>query len=262
MSRPGYWATHEYKRGSIKKDSDTFLGYKYLERNIFDPLKPSSSTTKTSTSQWRMYQALIAALFQTGGRISEVLDLQRSNFFLNTHPDLVVIQRMLLLKRYEKIDEYWEYVDKQPRQMATGALTKIGRMFKKHGKKYRRKRWKTKNIEERRDLSFPKTEPLYVKYLLPYLKNVKEGKLFKVKYNSVYSVLHKLPVEESKPFSTPKYYNPHWFRGQRAAQLRIEYGFDTLDLKNFFGWKSDDMAGYYARLGGIPIGEKMLRRIG
>lgn len=261
MSRSGYWATHEYKRGSIKRDSDTFLGYEYLERNIFAPLEPSPSTSKTCTSQWRMYQALMAALFQTGGRISEILDLQRSNFFIDTHPELAVVRRMLLLKRYEKTDEYWEYAKEQPRQMATGALTNIGKMFRKHEGKYRRKRWRTKSIEERRDLSFPKAEPLYAKYLLPHLQKVKEGKLFKVKYNAIYSVLYKLPVEESKPFATPKHYNPHWFRGQRAAHLRINYGFDTLDLKNFFEWKSDDMAGYYARLGGIPIGEKMLKRV-
>ena len=93
----------------------------------------------------------------------------------------------------------------------------------------------------------------------PWIDRVDEGLLFDCSYDAIYQKLYKLEVEPHVIFATPKHYNPHWFRGQRAAFLRINYNFTTSDLKNFFQWESFEMADHYAQLGGIPIGEKMLQ---
>lgn len=246
----GYWATHEYQRGSIIRDSDSFMGYPYLERNVFSPLGIDH--------RGGMYQAIVAALFQTGGRINEVLDLRRENFDLNVHKELVSVRRMTLLKRYEKVEEYWEIVDEPPMKLATGEPTKITKLYKEYEGTYRRKRWTTKKVGARRDFSYPKNEPLHTKYLLPWIEEVDEGKLFNVGYNAVYNHLYRLEVEPHVIYATPRIYNPHWFRGQRAAHLRLEYRFDYMDLIRFFLWESTEMPKHYASLGGIPIGEKML----
>lgn len=47
-------------------------------------------------------QALVAALFETGGRISEVLQLRSSHFDLVTDPNFVVVKGMPLVKRKKK----------------------------------------------------------------------------------------------------------------------------------------------------------------
>jgi hypothetical protein len=44
----------------------------------------------------------MAALFGTGGRISEVLALHKWNVDIDLHPDVVVIKQMPLLKRFKK----------------------------------------------------------------------------------------------------------------------------------------------------------------
>jgi len=34
---------------------------------------------------------------------------------------------------------------------------------------------------------------------------------------------------------------PDWFRSQRSSQLVQDYGFEIIDLVDFFGWRKSDM---------------------
>ncbi|MBW2672017.1 MAG: site-specific integrase [Deltaproteobacteria bacterium] len=248
----GYWAMHKYKRGSVLRDSSLFVGYDYLRENVFWPLE--------YTNQWRQKQAVIAALFQTGGRISEVLSLTKSNFYEDPGaPDMVVILDMPILKLYTKEEEYYEVVDRRPVSKATGEPLAITRLYKKDPKtgKWRRKRWKTKRKIEYRDIRYPRDEPLHEEYLQPWIDQVEGEKLFSLNYQAVYHALYRLKVKKTPLTRNLRNFYPHWFRAQRAAHLRQAYGFDQLDLMEFFGWRTHQMAARYARIGGIGLGEKM-----
>ena len=52
----------------------------------------------------RRDQALIATLFETGGRVSEVLQLRRENF--EWDDEIIVVTGMRVLKRFRKVGEY------------------------------------------------------------------------------------------------------------------------------------------------------------
>ncbi len=46
---------------------------------------------------------------------------------------------------------------------------------------------------------------------------------------------------------------PHAFRGWRASQLVSDYGFQVLDLVDFFSWRKVDMAVHYSRRGWVGL---------
>lgn len=50
---------------------------------------------------------------------------------------------------------------------------------------------------------------------------------------------------------------PHWFRAQRASQLVADYGFEVMDLVDFFRWEKSDVALTYARRGWRGLASKM-----
>jgi len=255
--RRGHWADHEYKRGSVKRDADGFVGWDYLEDNIFRQLR--------FIPQWRQKLAILSAMVLTGGRINEVLLLRRENFVdFPQEPRLVVIHRMPLFKRYAKIEGFLEQVARLPTKMATGELKKSARRFKElENGTFAVNRWKTEKIEAFRDLSFPRAEPFVEEWLLPWVEKFDEGPLFDISYDSVYHALYRLEVIRHPLYSTPrKNYYPHWVgRAMRACQLRMEYGFGYEDLKDFFMWTSEEVIGHYARLGGVATGMMMLKAV-
>lgn len=254
MSKRGHWASHEYVRGNVERDAGGFVGWDYLEKNVFSHIRFNLNSTQK--------RAIIAAMFLTGGRISEVLGLRKENFVdFPQEPRLVVIQRMPLLKRYEKLESYFEVVAKLPVTMATGVLSKDARSYiPQEDGTFKRPRWKTKSIQAFRDVSFPRKEK-FVGHLLPWVEKIEEGPLFSLKYDAVYSTLYRLEVVLHELYPTPRIYNPHWFRAQRACQLRMEYGFRHEDLKDFFQWKDDETASHYASLGGIATGVMMINAL-
>jgi len=77
---------------SVDKDIHGFCGWEFLVE-LFEAA-PSA-----------FMQGLMAALFGTGGRISEVLALCKWNIDTALHPDVVVVKQMPLLKRFEKVGE-------------------------------------------------------------------------------------------------------------------------------------------------------------
>lgn len=52
-------------------------------------------------------------------------------------------------------------------------------------------------------------------------------------------------------------YFPHFFRHTRATRLAADYGFNSLELATFFGWKDSRMASNYAHLSTQDISKKI-----
>jgi len=165
-------------------------------------------------------KALISALFETGGRVSEVLQLRKDNFVVQE--PFLIVKAMPVLKRYKKIGEYRD---------------RTGRI-----------RWRTERKTAYRTFPIHMGEPL-CKPLLEYLGGVPEGKLFNIGRTQAYRIVRKL---DENLF-------PHWFRAQRASQLALEYGFDVHDLIDFFNWKSLQTATHYSRMGWKGLANKMKR---
>lgn len=163
-------------------------------------------------------RALVSALFETGGRVSEVLLLEMDNFVV--HNQYIVIKSMPVLKRYHKIGEF---VDK-------------------HG----RKRWRMEKKKAYRTFPIHSKEPLCLP-LVKRLKMIKSGHLFKLSRNQVYRIVNNL---DSDVF-------PNWFRAQRASQLELEYGFDIHDLIDFFNWKGLQTATHYSHMCWKGLANKM-----
>jgi len=165
-------------------------------------------------------RALISALFETGGRVSEVLQLKKDNFVAQN--PFLVVKAMPVLKRYNKVGEYRD----------------------KNGKT----RWLTERKIAYRTFPIHMKEPL-CEPLLSYLTKIDEGKLFHIGRIQVYRIVRKL---DENIF-------PHWFRAQRASQLALEYGFNIHDLIDFFNWKSLQTATHYSRMGWKGLANKMKR---
>jgi site-specific recombinase XerD len=165
-------------------------------------------------------KALISALFETGGRVSEVLELRKDNFVVQE--PFLIVKAMPVLKRYKKIGEYRD---------------KTGRI-----------KWRTERKMAYRTFPIHMEEPL-CRLLLGYLSKIPDGKLFHIGRTQVYRIVRKL---DENIF-------PHWFRAQRASQLALEYGFDVHDLIDFFNWKSLQTATHYSRMGWKGLAIKMKR---
>jgi hypothetical protein len=238
----GYWKTHEYNRLNVKEYVEEFCGWKALTRleSFADPGRN---------------QAFISALFLTGGRVSEALALKKENFEAREREGIILVRNMPLLKRYEKISE----------------------QVSKEGKRT----WITEKLEKKRK-PFPiiTREPL-APTLLEYLGKT-EGLLFPSPYKIgyalsrswAYKLIRKLDSEipkklrEDLGLNRPFIKNGkriddrlhlwlHWFRSQRASQLVRDYGYEVIDLIDYFTWERYDTALNYARKGWRGLASKM-----
>lgn len=209
-----------------------FCGWKFLESfiNVFN---------------FPPFQGFVSTLFETGGRVSEVLELSRENFNLEAHKDLIVVEYMPIFKRYRVIGR---------RQDET----------KKRGFKFI-----TEKVEDYRTFPIRKDEPL-VHYMLKWLNTVKSGKLFEFDRFMALKLLREAgkklnkPIPgtmhrvEKRPLLSSEIFN-HLFRAERACQLASEYGFDVYSLNQFFGWKPRklQMAEKYASLNWKGLARRM-----
>jgi len=169
----------------------------------------------------RRDQALIATLFETGGRVSEVIQLRRRNFQVGE--EAIIVTGMKVLKRYEKVKEYED---------DTGRV-----------------RWITRPVFETRG-RFPilVREPL-VPYLLPWLDETED-------YLFPSSAAHRDHIDRSWAYKIVRRVGdrlghhiwPHYFRSQRASQLVQDYGFNLHQLLRFFNWKNIPTALRYAKM--------------
>lgn len=82
------------KSHSVERDVTEFCGWdKLLE------IVKRAEKVRFKAYPEGILPALVAALFETGGRISEVLGLKRKNFDLDMESDFVIVKNMLLVKR-------------------------------------------------------------------------------------------------------------------------------------------------------------------
>ncbi len=197
---------------------------------------------------------LVVAGFLTGGRISETLQLEVSHFNFGEDPEMVVVEAMPVVKRYEKVGEKKKWKCQYHCKMRWGT-----RKHPEEPNPDERERhdiveytgYETKSLEAYRTFPFPKKEPL-----VPILQELLEGvdrQLFDINYAKSYKEI----IEIGKKLRT--WIPTHWFRAQRASQLAIEYGYEEHDLTEWFLWRDYETAFRYARKGYKGLATKMVR---
>lgn len=213
LQKVGYWKTHEYKRHSVERDVEEFVGWPIL---------------KDMVRKARVRDAAFAAVaFETGGRVSEVRMLRRENFIL-TNPKVILVTKMRVLKRFHR--------ETDPK---TGDKTIIlDTVFRK-------------TFPIRRDDVLAKQMLEWIKSRGDWLFPTNRGSDAFLGRTMAYNIARRLGD------SIGLWVYPHWFRAQRASQLRLEYGFDTLDLMEYFAWKDVKTATRYAKMGWRGLAEKM-----
>jgi len=167
-----------------------------------------------------LYKAIISGLFLTGCRVSEFIQLRGENVNLDAHPSLIIVEDAPIVKRKG------EYIN-------------------------------------RRTFPINKKEPL-VPYFLEYIKGKRKKELlFPYSRVRIYQIVREVgrklncDIPFSRIHSSELY--PHWFRAQRARQLRSDYGFTDEELRDWFGWKyrAEGMAAVYGKLSWIELAKKM-----
>jgi len=237
-----YWKLNDYYRMSVEKLVTGFCGWKALIELM-------------NHAQQGRNQAFLTALFLTGGRVSEVLSLVKSNFIVARSEGVVIVSNMPLFKRYKKVAEYEDQ---------EGHI-----------------KWETEKQETTRK-QFPIliAEPM-VSLLLEWLDKCNDllfPSPYKIgkplsrwwAYKLVRDLDQRIPedlrdqLDLNKPLVKGKEkVKPrlnlwlHWFRSQRASQLVDNYGYEVLDLVDFFSWKKQDTALIYARRGWRGLASKM-----
>ena len=197
MTKPGWWAAHEYSRRSVKNEVKHFCGYPALKELM---LKSDDFET----------ESLIPCLFCTGGRVTELLELKRSQFSIDG--DMVKVSSMPVEKLRTR-----KRVGTQP----------DGTPIYHYEKKI-----------DYRTFSWPISEPLTTELFdFIYTKGTDE-KLYSRSASWIYKRI----------LSLDKGWWPHRFRSCRASQLASAYGFNDLMLMQWFGWATDDEAKRYAKL--------------
>jgi len=211
MSQAGYWGVHEYRRRSVQRDVEGFVGWGCLMELV-------------EACGSELEAAFVSALFLTGGRVGEVLGLRGDMFSVEEESGVLVVRDMPLSKRYLKLEE------------------------KPGGG------WETVSVEAvRRPFPILLCEPP-----ASILRNWVERHT---------GLLFKSPRSVGRPLSRAWAYKltqrledatgiscwPHAFRGWRASQLVSDYGFQVLDLVDFFSWRKVDMAVHYSRRGWVGL---------
>jgi len=104
------------ERHSVERDVKEFCGWDRLSE-IVEKIGELETPYPS-----KMLQALIATLFETGGRVSEVLKLRRGNFDLGSDSSLAIVKAMPVLKRkpetstdrtipIKRSDPLWPYIE-------------------------------------------------------------------------------------------------------------------------------------------------------
>jgi len=233
----GIWGFEPYKRLSVAEHVEGWVGWEAMKQLMEHARK----------SLGEREEAFFTTLFLTGGRVSEVLPLRRGNFEIREDEGLIIVRGMPLLKRYKKIRE---------------ALTPFG------------KRWVTVRLEKTRKpfpiiLKEPLT-PILIKWLerfkqpeaLLFPSPYKHGESLSRfwAYRQVRRLDEALPEDLKKQLGLSKpelHLWLHWFRSQRASQLVNDYGFETIDLIDYFTWEHYGTALNYARMGWRGLASKM-----
>lgn len=237
------------KERSVEKDVDGFCGWPFLEDLI-------------DTASTPFMKALIAALFETGGRISEVLGLRRWNVDLTLHKDVAVIKNMPLLKRFKTTGKGTKYKCVGHCKKRWDVKPSLLEYQIHDVREYQG--WITEPIKDHRTFPIRLDEPL-TPFFIKWVKTVRKPKdpLFRIERAAAYVRVRKVGKElnTSIPLATIRSSQlyAHFFRAERACQLAFDYGFTDNNLDRFFGWKErmPRMSKRYASLGWIGLARRM-----
>lgn len=207
----------------IRKDIRGWIGWDYIKEMIKICTQP----------------LVLLLLFLTGGRATEVLKLTRAHF--SDLGGYYAVTSMPVLKKYIVTEVYMNII--------TG-----------------KKRYET--VPRPTDRSFPILKNELSNMLWDIIKDrdrlepLLHWPNFKSKssqYWQVYKTIHDIemppsplaPLKDNKkdwrdPSNQRRSY-PHWSRGMRAAQMRVEYNFSVAQLMDFFMWEDISMARHYAK---------------
>ncbi len=226
---------------------------------------------------------MISFLFETGGRVSEVLSLTTDMFSLNeeTQPPIIIVSGMPLRKRYRKIGEYLQCV--QCERIVEKDLTACSEC----GSAESKRRFRTElKAEVRNDFSIRTDEPL-AQIVLQHLKAVSNTRnLKKIKLERKCRREKRKPTKEEldyleklgflflnpktvKPFSRKwsynvlrrageqigEYFYNHRLRSERASHLGRSLKAES--LLEWFTWEKWETAKIYARKGPEKLAQEM-----
>jgi len=209
------------------------------------------------------HKAFMVTLLKMGGRISEVIGLpSKVDGEWLTEPlnvgnieykndDYIFVDKMRVNKRYrktkkEKVDKYIQHPP--PSQVLDWKPSK-----KRPGMFYR-KGWLTERKDVFRSFKFPKKEHQN-RILIDWCDTIKgeidsgesDGTLFTQPYHYWYHFLRGLDIMKQK-YGAPvlwKHIYPHWFRAQRASQLKQDYDMKIEEIGAWGKWASLDVVRQY-----------------
>lgn len=269
VHQDGHWHWRSYHRRSIGSDEvPEFMGWNKL-LSLIDACNKLDYNVYSQDYCIERDKALISTLFETGGRIREILSLEKSNFDFQ-HPDYCMVRNMLLEKRFEKTASYFETVQTMPHGSHAKLYEPV--LLESGAQIWKRKRWQTTTTSERilklrvrKPFPIFKTEPLYpimekwvtqshTEQLFPSPKKRKDNTRNMTASNA-WQILQRVAA------LTGIQLFPHLFRSQRASQLFNEYGLTWEEIKTWFSWESEKMASLYAKISGETLAERMQKRI-
>ncbi|MHA2429113.1 MAG: tyrosine-type recombinase/integrase [Candidatus Hermodarchaeia archaeon] len=234
LTRGWYWQVHgeDYKRVSVEA-IDRFCGWPFLLKIVNEcknteyRISPAWTPPNISSEKYQQFliirdQGIIATMFETGGRVSEVLALRKNNFEITN--DWIRVVGMPVLKRHRK--------DKE-----TGEIIKIPTTRGRFG--------------------IPRAEPL-VPYMLRIIKMAKDYLFPSPKDgNEHLSSVRAYQIVRNIGERLGIHLWDHWFRAQRASQLASQYNYRLHELMEFFNWEDVKTAKRYARLATEDLERKM-----
>jgi integrase len=278
-TRGWFWKEEENKskfnRKSITRTKPTFPGWNVLLRLIHETEntlyykgtkflgdRPEVSVQEARFHLQQRDRGLLAATFELGSRIAEVVRLERNMF--TVEEDRIVVKGVPIVKHWKKVGEIleeWEGVDR-PSDSSWHWSYKFDNWV--------RRRYKTEPVFVQRNvLELPKFEPL-IPYLEKWLDAVEKGFLFPssrsegyLSEKRCYQILRSLgeKIGLKKYDENGNVINlhvaPHTVRSWRASQLASEYSWRNFRLKQFFGWVSDMEPSRYATLAPAELFDSM-----
>jgi len=240
-----------------------FCGWDVLERLIavvrVGVRGPSGEILVRDEREKEGAGAMIATLFETGARISEVIGQDRDDGIPGLRPRDFSVRgdRVNVIfeigKRYRKkagVTKYRAIDGSKMRWETEEDARKSSHAYEPY------QGYMTERRIELRNLVLPKWEPL-VPSMLGWVERIKEeagedAKLFSFGYNKAYRIIKKAGEKIGEDFP------PHRLRAERATQLVLEYGFTDHELTDWFMWESPKVAHDYTTLA-PKIMEKMFR---
>ena len=227
------------KKRWMADEVEEFCGWDFLSKMILLCRKPRD-------------RILITSAFLTGGRIVEILQLQKKHILFDQDPNYVVVRTMPMVKRYKKIRSADKWKCEGHCKMRWDAEPPLEVQRTHNIVKYAG--WVTIPVKAYRTFPFPKSEPL-VPVLADWIERLADPKtrLIRLSYQRAYEIVTAIGKELNTWIPT------HWFRAQRASQLAFEYGFNEHDLVEFFKWLDYMTAFHYASKGYKGLATKMVR---